>query len=252
MEALGKIQRQLVQIIGYDRGLVDIRSDTGDAPTSITSSAQPIAPPNRKSPSESTPKTDAEAFSGEPSIAHVLHEIEGHLEKIGMANPFPPSPSPSQPLTPMYDGCHAEGEVNHVQAALASHGIVPDREQWDELLNTFSDEVHILYPFLHFPILRSTYEDLWDHLLANSPANHKDIKDRVKIAQVLFCLATGRCSESTRKDTEEGRHSAGWSLFRAGTDVLGEPLEIFDDFSISLEALQAVMLAVRLHCFIPN
>jgi hypothetical protein len=244
--ALGKIQRQLVQILGHDGGLAEFADGSCDPPTSIRGTSQPEPPNDRAPHGQPTPKSDTEVFNGEPSITHVLHEMEGHLEELGMANPLWPSSPSSQPLTPVYDRSLPEQEeVNPIQKALYCHGIVPDREKWDGILDTFCEEVYILYPFLHLPILRSTYENLWNRIRVPHSTSGITTRDRVRSTQLFFCLATGRCSESIRKGPEEGRHSAGWSLFQVGMDLLGNPLDIFDGISISLEALQAMILAVR-------
>ncbi|KAJ5263820.1 hypothetical protein N7478_011425 [Penicillium angulare] len=241
--ALGNIQRQLNHILKQNGKSTVAGSETSNTPTSVHNPVQFPAPSYHTAQSQYTPKSDTEVFSGEPSLVHVLHEMEGTLEKLGIRNKFMASPPPSLPLTPVYYQSQVEGETSHIKAVLQSHGIIPDREEWDELLHSFVDDVHILYPFLHLPILKNTYEGLWDRVIVPSCSSYKDNNHRVKIAQVLFCLATGRCNESTRKDTE-GHHSAGWSLFQAGMDVLGDPLEILDDFSVSLPALQAIILAV--------
>ncbi|KAJ5080946.1 hypothetical protein N7456_013656 [Penicillium angulare] len=239
---LGNIQRQLNQILGQDERPTAPGSQTSNTPTSVHT-VKPPGPSDLTAQTQCTPKSDTKLFSGEPSIVHILHEMEGQLERLGMKNKLMRSSPPSLPLTPVCDQSQAEERVSHVKIALESNRVIPDREEWDELLNSFVEEVHILYPFLHLPILRSTYEDLWDRPLLSSSGSWKSTNDRVRIAQVLFCLATGRCNESTRKDTD-GHHSAGWSLFQAGMDVLGDPLEILDDFSVSLPALQAILLAV--------
>ncbi|KAJ5581061.1 hypothetical protein N7450_007362 [Penicillium hetheringtonii] len=134
--------------------------------------------------------------------------------------------------------------MDPILSILHSHGIVPEKTQWDELLSTFIDEVYILYPFLHLPALQNTYEEICNQLLGiSTQANYNDMSHRLDVSQVLFCLAIGRCSESTRKDTENGHHSSGWSLFRASMKILGEPLEIFDDLSLALKAIQSMLLA---------
>jgi hypothetical protein len=171
--------------------------------------------------------------------------MEGHLERLGMAYSLSPDSPASVPLTPVGYRTPERDPVNRIRAALDSHGITPDKDEWHGLLKTFCDEVHILYPFAHLPVLWRTYRDLCDRLLGPVSVEPIEISNRIKIAQVLFCLATGRCSESTRKGTEDGHHSAGWSLFQAGMDVLGDPLSLFDDFTISLEMLQAMILAAR-------
>lgn len=244
--ALGNIHRQLVRIVGNDPRMADLHNESDIAldRANLAKSNQPIIDSHDTNQSESAPM--AEGFNGEPSIAHLLHEMEGHLQELGMARSLTATPPTNQPLTPTRGQCRAERNIDCTQVALDAHGIIPNRDKWNILLNTFLNEVHVLYPFLHLPILRSTYEGLCDRLLMPSSAVGEGKSQRIKISQVLFCLATGQCSESSRKETEDGRHSAGWSLFQAGMDILGNPLDVFDDFSISLDGLQAMILAVRL------
>ena len=243
--ALGKIQRQLNDILGH-RGTInfgnescDTRAFKNDSPSSRRSRR------NKNSKGQFALGSSTEIFSGEPSISHVIHEMESHLEQLGISRSSLISPPPSEPLTPIYDQDDARLEMNPIRAILDSHGIIPDKGRWDDLLSTFVDEVYVLYPFLHLPVLRKTYEEVCDHLLDISTSNScDDMSHRIDISQVLFCLAIGRCSESTRQGTEHGHHSSGWSLFRASMKILGEPLEIFDDLSLALKAMQSMLLAV--------
>lgn len=247
MAALGQIQRQLNEIIGRDRRIANTRGQNGKTATPRTPAhGEPITPFRRTSRSQPGLRPDTEAFSGEPSIVHVLHEMEGHLERLGMGHTLMASPPSSQPLTPVHDLSQDERSQNRILEVLDSHGIIIDKSEWDQLLHTFFDEIYVLYPFLHSPTLRRTYENLCDTILRRSKTSYENTNDRAKIAQVLFCLATGRCSESTRTDAGEGRHSAGWSLFRAAMDVLGDPLEVLDDYTAAIEALPAILLAVIL------
>lgn len=251
--ALSKIQRQLNEILAHQQS-INVESESGDAGTFYDTSHSLKRPRrNRNSKSQFSPYSSTEVFSGEPSITHVLHEMESHLEKLGMARSSLMSPPPSEPLTPLDDRDEAISNMDPILSILHSHGIVPEKTQWDELLSTFIDEVYILYPFLHLPALQNTYEEICNQLLGiSTQANYNDMSHRLDVSQVLFCLAIGRCSESTRKDTENGHHSSGWSLFRASMKILGEPLEIFDDLSLALKAIQSMLLAVCSRCPLPS
>jgi len=247
--ALGKIQRQLNEILAHQES-INVESESGDTRTFYDTSHSLKRPRrNRNSKRQFSPCSSTEVFSGESSITHVLHEMESHLEKLGMARSSLMSPPPSEPLTPIDDRDEAISSMDPIRSILDSHGIIPEKTQWDELLSTFIDEVYVLYPFLHLPALQNTYEEICDQLLGiSTPADYNDMSHRVDVSQVLFCLAIGRCSESTRKDTENGHHSSGWSLFRASMKILGEPLEIFDVLSLALKAIQSMLLAVCLRC----
>jgi len=190
-------------------------------------------------------------FSGETSIAHTLDQVEDHLAHIGgdenrysagtsqtAKTSSPPSPVPHQ------EDHNESHEQIYITQVLSDFNIEPDRRCWDEFLDTFCEEVHILYPMLHLPTLRLTYTDMWDkHLLSpECELGHDD--SRFTIAQIWICLAIGRCTQSARVHGEDGRHSAGWSLYDAAMHLIGDLLSSFRECSSPKLILQTLVLIV--------
>jgi hypothetical protein len=195
-------------------------------------------------------KADVPTFSGETSIAHTLNQMEDRLEQLGVTYQQCPSAPASQPLTPSphpaLDVREERSKKSYIQQVLLSHNVVIDRGKWGGFLSTFCDEVHVLYPFLHLPIITDIYRQLWDDSFLWSADGHSQREDhRIQIAQVFICLATGRCTGSSRVDTEDGRHSAGWSLYSAAIDIFGDPLDVFREGASPLQVLQTLVLMVR-------
>lgn len=211
-----------------------------------------ILPASPKSHSQhgETSNASIPTFSGETSIAHSLGQVENHLEQLGVTYRQGSSQPCSQPLTPSPEpashGVGIEwGKSNYIQEILTSHNIALDKKQLDRCLQTFSDEVHVLYPFLHLSTIWENYHRLWDSAL-NWPAGHYAYQtdSHLEIAQLLFCFATGKCAGGSRFANEEGRHSAGWSLYTAAMDILGEPIEGFANGGSVLLKLQILALIV--------
>ncbi|KAJ5772458.1 hypothetical protein N7520_002987 [Penicillium odoratum] len=194
------------------------------------------------------------AFSGETSIAHNLTVVESRLEQMGVQYARLRSPSPSRAfrscLTPSPDnppGSHTDVHTSFVNRVLDARGVVPQREQWDRLLRTFCDEGHILVPFLHLPSLYELYEGMWETSLggrSRDPAPDRSGVIRVQTAHILLCLANGRCVESSRIESDEGRYSAGWSLYKAARDLFGDLLDGFNQSADQIFVLQTVLLMV--------
>ncbi|KAJ5734951.1 uncharacterized protein N7483_000076 [Penicillium malachiteum] len=191
-------------------------------------------------------------FSGETSITHNMSVVENRLEQMGVQYPRLRSASPSYPfrscLTPSPEirrGHRHESQTSLFRRVLDESGLVPDKEQWNELLQTFCDEVHILVPFLHLPSLWKLYEDVWETSLGeNIDSGEKSGIKRVQLAHILLCLANGRCVESSRVEHEESRYSAGWSLYNAARDIFGDLLDGFRQCTDQIFVLQTYLLMV--------
>ncbi|KAJ5110251.1 hypothetical protein N7532_002896 [Penicillium argentinense] len=202
--------------------------------------------------SSSTPSAEVPTFSGETSITHNLTVVEGRLEQMGVQYAGFRSTSPSSQyrsrLTPSPESPHRykmDREMSFTQRVLAAHGILPNRVQWEGLMHTFCDEVHVLVPFLHIPSLWMAFEESWDTLLNQKSRNHgPDVSQRFQAAHVLLCLANGRCVESSRFEGDEGPYSAGWSLYGAARDMFGDLLDGFRQCPDQIFLLQTVLLMV--------
>ncbi|KAJ6020413.1 hypothetical protein N7540_005917 [Penicillium herquei] len=191
-------------------------------------------------------------FSGETSITHNMSVVENRLEQMGVHYPRLRSASPSYPfrscLTPSPEnrrGHRRESQTSLFRQVLDANGLVPDKEQWNGLLQTFCDEVHILVPFLHLPSLWKLHEDVWETSLGDHiDSGEKSGIKRVQLAHILLCLANGRCVESSRVEHEESRYSAGWSLYNAARDIFGDLLDGFRQCTDQIFVLQTYLLMV--------
>lgn len=199
-----------------------------------------------------SPQLQVPTFSGETSIAHNLTVVEGRLEQMGVQYKRLRSASPSQRftsrLTPSPNesaGFPPEQQTSFIKKVLDAHRIVPDRSQWDGLMHTFCDEVHVLVPFLHLPSLWNLYDDLWRCGL-NRPSDGQleNGSHRVQTAHVLLGIANGRCVESSRLESGQGSYSAGWSLYSAARDIFGDLIDGFRQCADQILVLQTVVLMV--------
>lgn len=207
-----------------------------------------------------TPSPQVLTFSGETSIAHNLTIVEGRLEQMGVQYERHQSASPNHPfksrLTPSPDSPFnrvSERQPNLLHEVLEAHGIFPSRAQWDGLMTTFCDEVHILVPFLHPPSLWTLYEEVWEcSFIRQTGTQERSGVRRVHAAHILICLANGRCVESSRREGDQGPYSAGWSLYSAARELFGDLLAGFSQCSNQLFVLQTVLLMVRLACVLAH
>ncbi|KAJ5724296.1 hypothetical protein N7488_002331 [Penicillium malachiteum] len=191
-------------------------------------------------------------FSGETSITHNMSLVENRLEQMGVQYPRLRSASPSYPfrscLTPSPEnrpGHRDELQRSFFRQVLDANGVVPDKQQWNELMHTFCEEVNILVPFLHLPSLWKLYEDVWVTSLGDQIDNReKSSTKRVQLAHILLCLANGRCVESSRPEHDEGRYSVGWSLYNAARDIFGDLLDGFRQCTDQIFVLQTYLLMV--------
>ncbi|KAJ6003205.1 hypothetical protein N7451_005752, partial [Penicillium sp. IBT 35674x] len=198
--------------------------------------------------------TQVPTFSGETSITHNLTVVESRLEQMGVQYARLQSASPNREfrscLTPSPENSarrHTEIRTTLLNQVLDAHGLAPDREQWDGLLRTFCDEVHVLVPFLHLQNLWELYERMWTNSLEAQTESNDRQRDGavcVQYAHILLCLANGRCVESSRFEGDEGRYSAGWSLYNAARDMFGDLLDGFTQCADQIFMLQTVLLMV--------
>lgn len=249
---LDRIENQLSLLVSsISRGLGGLNGSTSKVVSPQdhrTNHARSLGSSSIKSP----PKSPVPMFSGETSIAHTLDQVEDHLAHIGGADEnrnsaatsqtaktsLPPSPVPHR------DDDDERHEQVYIRQVLSGVDIEPDRRCWDQFLDTFCEEVHILYPMLHVPTLRLNYTDMWDkHLLSPECELGRD-DSRFTIAQVWICLAIGRCTQSARIHGEDGRHSAGWSLYDAVMHLIGDLLSSCRECSSPKLILQTLVLIV--------
>ncbi|KAH7419739.1 fungal-specific transcription factor domain-containing protein [Cadophora sp. MPI-SDFR-AT-0126] len=183
---------------------------------------------------------------GETSVTHALQRVEDRLNELGMPVLERDSAPGTPPMTPLPSGTK---DVNYssighrVKRALDENGIEPDRATWDEYLEIYLTEVHLLYPFSTETSISETYEKLWELLGTGNEVASPEI-ELDKACQMLLGLALGRCTVSTRIHKSEGFHSAGWSLYCTAMDLLGNLLDTVNDDSRPLSSLHSLVLVV--------
>ncbi|CEJ59802.1 hypothetical protein PMG11_08406 [Penicillium brasilianum] len=217
-----------------------------------SSRRQDISPVQESSDRIWSSRSQVPTFSGETSVAHSLTVVEGRLKQMGVEYKRLRSASPSQQfisrLTPSPNEAPEDllgRNTSFIPRVLDAHRIVPDRRQWDGLLRTFCDEVQILVPFLHLPSLWHLHDELW------KSGWHDGFKDqpkqgshRVQAAQLLLCIANGKCVESARLEDDRGPYSAGWSLYSAAREIFGDLIDGFRQCEDQVLVLQTVVLMV--------
>jgi hypothetical protein len=199
---------------------------------------------------------ERQVFVGEPSMLHALRNTEARLEDPDGESEIRSEVPNRSPLTPKpFSTLNASAEKSSrswLRTMLLSYGIVPVKQQWMKFLEIFFLEVHVLYPFLHPPTVRETHEQLWDSslFLSYDDLSHPGDENKVSTALLFLCLATGRCTVSSRVDDVEGRHSAGWSLYSVAMYLLRDVLDLTQDHKSTLQSTQALTLMVRSHSYI--
>jgi hypothetical protein len=123
--------------------------------------------------------------------------------------------SPSSALLNEAAAGSSSSSRKEVLQILARHQLPPNKAEWDIPLDLYCEDVHPLYPFLHLPSLRRSYAQLMGE--DDLGAVGKDA-----FAQVILCLALGRCMTSVRAETSEGTQSSGWTFYAAALECVGE------------------------------
>ncbi|PYH85387.1 hypothetical protein BO82DRAFT_429392 [Aspergillus uvarum CBS 121591] len=193
------------------------------------------------------------SFSGEISIQYTLNQVEGDLVKSDRTFETAIAHSPTRRSTPALtpvpsspDGEATSRVASDLDKLLHKHGIAADRVRWDEFLHTFCNEIHTMYPLLHLPTLWHRYTQTWTtwSLGDTEPSMPTERHKQFVVAQLLLCLATGRCTASPRVAGAEDRHSAGWSLYRAAAELVGDIFDCFEECSDQILVLQTLALMV--------
>jgi len=156
-----------------------------------------------------------------------------------------PGTPPMTPLPANTKDYNYNSVGHRVKRALNENGIAPDRATWDEYLEIYLTEVHLLYPFSNETSIAETYEKLWEVLGTSNEVMLPEI-ELDKACQMLLVLALGRCTVSTRIHKSEGFHSAGWSMYCTAMDLLGNLLDTVNDDSRPLSSLHSLVLVVSL------
>lgn len=191
-------------------------------------------------------------FSGETSLAHNLTVVEGRLEQMGVhygqqsASPDDRFTSRLTPSPESSSNRPSDRQASFTQRVLYAHGVKPNKYEWEGLMHTFCDEVHILVPFLHQPSLWKLHEEIWQSSFGHQAEDRdRSMARRMQAAHVLLCVANGRCVETSRFEGDSGPYSAGWSLYSAARDIFGDLLEGFRQCKDHVFVLQTVLLMVN-------
>lgn len=191
-------------------------------------------------------------FSGETSIRYTLNQLEGDLARSGekhepsIADTLSQLSTPTLTPSPSPGGRVSSCMAPDIHKVLQRYGVEASKPHWDRLLYTFCDGIHTMYPFLHLPSLWRQYIELWDTWFSETlnPGLLGSRDEQIMVAQLLVCLALGRCTASPRVASAEARHSAGWSLYGAATDLFGDILSSFEECSNQVLVLQTLALMV--------
>lgn len=199
------------------------------------------------SPTES----NIESFAGETSIAFSLKQTEStfiprgpaisSLEELASTNVIDQAlPSSS------FQCCdHETSHQPSLAEIMARYKVDTNRRQLDMFLAVFFDDIHILYPFLHPPAVRQTYERMWSQYIATPSILPNDDQMRMEtdLSIVFVCLALGCCNYSPRTNADNASHSAGWNLFCVAKNLSQSQLDITHS-TISLDKIQLFAMMV--------
>lgn len=122
-------------------------------------------------------------------------------------------------------------------------------DEWPTLLKTFCEAVHPLYPFIDISALRASLTGLQQHVHTQVPRVEATLSENMleSYAQVLVCLALGRCTRYGRSSVDSGRYSAGWRFYCAAIDLLGNIFDPCVRSRCGLSRVQTFTLMV-MHC----
>ena len=183
-----------------------------------------------QSPGPASPTDHRQVYFGEGCIDEAMEHASAELagsrrssNRDGHHNGGSLTPKPQRGL----NASNERRSKSWLRTLLFSYGINPREDQWREYLQTYFDEVHILYPLLHPQTIWRSFDWMWSRqLLLSADELASAQESKVSLAIVFLCLATGRCTVSPRTDDIEGRHSAGWSLYSVATYLLRDLLDL--------------------------
>lgn len=108
-------------------------------------------------------------------------------------------------------------------------------------MQSFCEQVHVLFPILHLASLHARYTDLFMH---PSRDDGRAFDRQVQNSQILLCLALGEHSEH-QYDGVKPLCAPGWALYSAASSTLGDPVKCLQRSSDPLLTLQCFVLMVR-------
>ncbi|KAL6233349.1 fungal-specific transcription factor domain-containing protein [Aspergillus navahoensis] len=227
----GKSEDELLQRIKQLESQLQRLLAVNSQPDSLDPATSVLAAPTQPN----TPPDDAAPFVGESSMVHTLNQVENRFQQIRTIS-HPSNQPTSSPRSPVREAPNQRIQSNYLHCVLRAHSVLADRAKWNQYLQAYTNEVHVLYPILHLPTLRQEYGQLWDEGSAEYT--------KAQAARILICLAIGRCTSASRAGLEEVRHSSGWSLYSAAMDMLGGEAGLFTLNGSTLLVLQTLTLMV--------
>jgi hypothetical protein len=236
LQRINQLESQLQRLLAMNSQLGSLKPPSGSGFVSgeetsnvLSAHNQPITPPDDTAP-----------FVGETSMAHTLNQVEKRFQQIRTTSHSSSSVQSIQPTQSLHsrirDAPTRLIQPEYLKCVLKAHSVLPDRAQWNRYLQAYVDDVHILYPILHLPTIRQEFGQFWDQ---DSTGYTK-----AQVAQILICLAIGRCTTASRTGSEEVQHSSGWSLYSAAMDTLGGEAGLFTLNDSTLLILQTITLMV--------
>lgn len=254
LQRLSSLESQLNRLL-TNREEVSING-RGARRLSITSEEDPYSPSSVTLHGTSIPEADGQLFAGEVSINQALERLEQHVPKQqAPAHALTPESSRASLTSKPTGNATAEPEKangSSLKETLAYHGVVPDREKWKGYLVTFVEQVHVLYPFLHPPSIWNIFNQFWEQSDAWSMDTPVPEQTRIKLSLLLFCVAVGRCTGSSRVEDANGMEVAGWNIYSAAVSLLGDHLDISKFGAKSLEGLQVLVLMASIQNTAPR
>jgi hypothetical protein len=244
IERVSGVERQLQQLISSLRNHPNSRVsvERAESPRSEEPADQEeTTDPRHSGAGTADPDfgpTDESSYVGETSISRTLQQVEHSLHELGLpAKNTTTAISPASALLNEVPATSSSSFREWVLQTLTKHHLRPDKAEWDILLDLYCEDVHPLYPFFHLPSLRRSYAQLMGH-------NELSTAGKDSVAQVLICLALGRCTTSVRIETSEGTQSSGWAFYTAALDCIGGIIDPLRETSLGLQRLQVLTLMV--------
>ncbi|KAL6232496.1 hypothetical protein BDW75DRAFT_242894 [Aspergillus navahoensis] len=260
LERFSEIERQLQQLSAAiavssklescldSAGSVKSNMETGQGRESNASPPRTAGPgwQANSADAESEPEAgDEPGYVGETSINRTLQHVEESLQVLQAPAAVGSSPAAITPAPSLLAEDNTGASMmqrKHVLDVLERHQLLVQKSEWNVLLDLFCEDVYPLYPFLHLPSLRRSYARLLDQTATGQTTMDNPGID--SFAQVLICLALGRCTTSVRAETREGSQSSGWTLYCAALDCVGDMFDPLRQKTTGLPRLQLMALVV--------
>lgn len=235
----------------------------------------PDSLPQRSIDSENTSPTATDDLQHTPALTEEISQLEERLARLKRLSASRDQ-TLSQSQTPLLEDRHvhpgAERSIDSGEGLAATYPehksanmpamnqstlskvmetseVCSSIDEWPTLLETFCEAVHPLYPFIEISALRVSLTGLQQHVHTQVPRVEATLSENMleSYAQVLVCLALGRCTMYGRSSVDSGRYSAGWRFYCAAIDLLGNTFDPCVRSRCGLSRVQTFTLMV-MHC----